>query len=129
MSTRLSKGWWIAISCVIVVFQLAGQTAGTGALTGTVTDASGAVIANVMVTATNTETGQERVTTTGGDGSYKFTLLPPGTYRVKFVAAGFRMTEVPSVRVDVTETPVLDRSLEVGAQAEQFDHGNGGRVV
>jgi hypothetical protein len=119
MRTRLSKGWWIAVSCVVVVFQLAGQTAGTGALTGTVTDASGAVIANVMVTATNTETGQERVTTTGGDGSYKFTLLPPGTYRIKFVAAGFRMTEVPSVRVDVTETPVLDRSLEVGAQAEQ----------
>ena len=95
------------------------QTAGTGALQGTVSDASGASIPNVTVTATNTNTGQARTATTGQDGTYRFTLLPPGTYRVKFAVTGFKTSEVPSVRVDVTETPVLDRSLEVGGQAEQ----------
>jgi hypothetical protein len=95
------------------------QSAGTGALAGAVTDASGATIPNVTVTVTNTETNQARTATTGADGAYKFTLLPPGTYRVRFSAVGFKTAEVPSVVVNVTETPVLDRSLEVGAQTEQ----------
>jgi hypothetical protein len=45
--------------------------------------------------------------------------LPPGTYRVRFGAVGFKTAEVSAMTVNVTETPVLDRSLEVGAQTEQ----------
>ena len=98
---------------------LFGQSAGTGALTGTVTDPSGSVVPSVSVTVTNTETNQSRSVTTGADGNYRFTLLPPGTYRVRFSATGFRTAEVPSITVNVTETPVLDRALEVGAQSDQ----------
>jgi hypothetical protein len=98
---------------------LVAQSAGTGALAGTITDPSGAVVPGVNVSATNTETNQSRTTTTGTDGSYKFTLLPPGNYRVRFTATGFKSEEVPSVTVVVTETPVLNRTLEVGTQAEQ----------
>src|SRR5438105_1798466 len=97
---------------------MAAQTAGTGALTGTVTDSSGAAIAGAMVTATNAGNGQSRVTTTGTDGSYKFSLLQPGAYRVKFEAQGFAVIEVPSVQIDVTETPVLDRSLSVSSETQ-----------
>jgi hypothetical protein len=96
------------------------QTAETGALTGTVTDPSGAVIAGAAVTVTNLGTGQARTTTTDANGSYKFSLLPPGNYSVKFSAAGFKTAEVPSQTVNVTETPVLNRSLAVGAQSEQI---------
>jgi hypothetical protein len=95
-----------------------GQTAGTGALTGTVTDPSGAVVPNAMVTATNLDTGQARTATTGADGAYKINLLPPGNYKVRFEAGGFKPVEIPSAAVNVTETEVLDRSLEVGAQAQ-----------
>lgn len=42
----------------------------------------------------------------------------PGAYRVRLGAVGFKDAEVPSVTVNVTETPVLDRSLDVGTQAE-----------
>src|SRR6266849_6184454 len=98
---------------------LLAQSAGTGALTGTVTDASGAVVPKVSVTLTSIDTSQTRAAVTGGDGVYKSTLLPPGAYRVRFSAASFMTAEVPSVTVNVTETPVLDRSLEVGQQTEQ----------
>ena len=94
------------------------QTAGTSGLTGTVTDPSGATIPNVTVTATHSDTGQSRSITTGADGVYRFSLLPPGNYAVKFSAAGFKTAEIPSVQLQVTETPVLNRSLEVGQQGE-----------
>ncbi|PYU29181.1 MAG: hypothetical protein DMG31_18295 [Acidobacteria bacterium] len=61
---------------------LMAQTPGTGALTGTVKDPSGAVIPNATVTATSVDTGQTRTTMTGGDGVYHFSLLSPGNYRV-----------------------------------------------
>jgi len=116
----------IAIACSVLgalalLFSptfVSAQTAGTGALTGTVTDSSGAAIAGAMITATNTGNGQTRVTTTGTDGSYKFSLLQPGAYKVKFEASGFGVVEVPSVQIDVTETPELDRSLSVSSESQ-----------
>ncbi len=97
---------------------LLAQTASTGALTGTVTDPSGAVIPNATVTIKNVDTGQTRTTMTIADGTYRFTLLPPGNYQIKIEAAGFKPVTIPSATVTVTETAVLDHSLEVGAQAQ-----------
>jgi len=96
-----------------------GQTASTGALSGTVTDPSGAVVPNAAVKLTSADTSQVRTTTTGPNGAYKFSLLPPGSYRVRFEATGFKPQEIPAAVVNVTETSVLDRRLEVGSvQAE-----------
>jgi hypothetical protein len=98
--------------CLSVAFapSLMAQTAGTGALTGRVTDASGNVIANATVTATSVDTGQISSATTGANGSYKFDL-PAGTYRVKFEAAGFKTMEMLSATVNGTEAAVLDEKL------------------
>ena len=114
------KNIWVLLFVVTLLsFQsLRAQTAGTGALTGTIKDPSGAVVPNATVTATSLDTGAVRTDMTGADGSYRFSLLPPGNYRVRMEASGFKPLEIPSVAVAVTETAVLDRNLEVGAQTQ-----------
>src|SRR2546427_1319789 len=113
--------WILLVIAALIALtpSLMAQSAGTGALTGTVTDASGGVIPGVAVSLSSTDTNQTRDTITREDGSYRFALLPPGTYGVRFTIAGFKTAEVSSVTVRVTETQVLDRALEVGAQSEQ----------
>lgn len=98
---------------------LMAQSSSTGALTGTVTDQSGAVIAGATVSVTDAGTGQVRTATTDANGSYKFGLLPPGTYSVTFSSTGFQTLTVPSVTVNVTQTAVLDHKLQVGEQTEK----------
>ena len=112
------------LACLAVFFLCVSvslaQSGTTGALTGTVTDPSGAIIAGATVTATNIGTGQARTDTTNANGSYKFSLLPAGNYSVKISAAGFKTDQVASVTVNATETAVLNQSLAVGAQSEEI---------
>ena len=109
---------FLFVATLLSFQSLGAQTAGTGALTGTVKDPSGAVVPNATVTLTSLDTGQARTDMSGADGTYRFSLLPPGNYRVKIEASGFKPLEVPSVTVAVTETAQLDRNLEVGAQSQ-----------
>ncbi|MGH9687249.1 MAG: carboxypeptidase regulatory-like domain-containing protein [Candidatus Acidiferrales bacterium] len=99
--------------------QLLAQSSSTGAITGTVTDQTGAVIAGATVTITSLATGQTRTATTDANGSYKFGLLPPGDFSATFSATGFKTSTVSSVTVNVAETPVLNRKLEVGEQTQK----------
>jgi hypothetical protein len=86
-----------------------------------VKDSSGAVVPNATVTATNNGTGQARNTMTDTDGTYKFGLLPPGDYKLRYEASGFTGLEIPSVAIVVTETAVLDQVLQVGGQTQQVE--------
>src|SRR6476646_5838325 len=104
---RCQRSVMLALAILTLCAPSFAQSAGTGALTGTLTDPSGASVPNAAVTLTNRDTNQKRSTTTTADGNYKFSLLPPGAYRVTFSAAGFKTAEVPSVTINVTETPVL----------------------
>jgi Carboxypeptidase regulatory-like domain len=108
------------VALFICVSPVMAQSATTGALTGTVTDPSGAVISGATVTATSLATGQSRDATTDSSGLYRLSQLPPGNYSVKFSASGFKTAEVPSITVDVTESPVLNHRLEVGSQTQEI---------
>ncbi len=77
------------------------------------------MIAGATVTATSLATGQVRTAATDANGSYKFSLLPPGNYSVRLSAKGFKTADVPSTAVNVTETVELDRSLEIGSQNQE----------
>ena len=101
MNTRAFYGLWLAL-CFIAAPILRGQTS-TGEFSGTVTDASGAVVANVKITATSAETGAVRQVITDNSGGYVITLLPPGIYNLAAEAPGFRRTVQNNVELRVNQ--------------------------
>lgn len=103
----------IAAFVGLLATSLLAQTPTGGTLAGKVTDPAGAVVANATVTATNIDSGQTRTATSGADGSYQVPGLPPGSYRVKIEAAGFKPLEIASATIGSAQT-VVDGKLEPG---------------
>jgi hypothetical protein len=101
------------------IAQTYAQTAGTGALTGTITDPNKALVADVQVTATNEVTGEARSVQSQQNGTYVVPLLPPGSYQLEFVKSGFKKSVKAGLRINVTETSRLDLELELGTVQEQ----------
>jgi hypothetical protein len=93
---------------------LLSQSATEGALSGTVTDASNAVLANTTVTLRNMDKGYSRQTTTNAQGVFQFTLADPGNYEVVITARGFKQFGVKTA-VNVGQVTVVNAKLEVGA--------------
>ncbi|MBV8841487.1 MAG: TonB-dependent receptor, partial [Bryobacterales bacterium] len=96
---------------------LFGQ-AGTGTITGTVTDPAGAVVANAAIEVRNTETNVPYPTVTTETGAYTVLRLPPGPYSVIVTAAGFKKLTRGGLTVDAGQTLPLDLTLEVGSASE-----------
>ncbi len=93
-----------------------------GSVSGTVTDQSGAVIADVDVVATNASTGQVASTKTGMNGIFKLSLLPVGTYNVKISKEGFRNTALNGVGVSAgVDNGVGTLKMEVGGTSETIE--------
>src|SRR5579864_1527600 len=67
-----------------------GQGGGNAAITGTVTDTSGAVIAGAGVTVTQEGTGVKRSVATNASGDFNVPSLPPSAYRIVVEAKGFK---------------------------------------
>ena len=92
-----------------------GQVAPTASLVGTVSDSTGAVIPNASVTLRNPETQLTRQTSTGGDGQYRFTLIPIGNYSLEVSASGLAPYRQSGIRLNVDSTARVDVVLNVGA--------------
>lgn len=99
-------------------FLIQAQLAGTGAISGTIQDPSGAVIANAIVTATNLSTNEKTVRTSTSAGDYTITPLTPGSYTVTVTAPGFQRFNQQNITVDATSTVSLNVKLSIG-QADQ----------
>src|SRR5688572_9949689 len=103
---------------LLVVLTLIGnalaQGGSTGAISGTVRDEKGAAVAGAQVDVINAATRiTERSTTSDGDGNFTVSQLPPATYKVVVTATGFSKTELPDVKVNVTETTSVSVPLKV----------------
>src|SRR5215469_7409329 len=82
-----------------------------GVITGTITDPTGAVVPNATVTITNVGTNISQSTTTGGDGSYRFPLVPPGTYVVEIKAGSFATVRISGIVVEASQVIPLNHQL------------------
>jgi hypothetical protein len=94
---------------------------GNAGLTGSVTDSSGAVIANAQVKITNLATGAIQTTTTGASGFFSLPQLAPGTYEVQVSANGFSTTRIERVDVVVSLIASLNVKLGVGASKQTVE--------
>ena len=75
-----------------------------GTITGTVTDAAGALVPNASVVAVNPETGVQFRTTTTNTGNYTIPSVPSGGYTVSVEVTGFRKFQQNGVRVQVAQS-------------------------
>src|SRR5271168_1230355 len=82
-------------------------------ITGTVTDASGAVISGATVTARDTSRGIDYPTRTNGAGVYYLSPLPVGQYVLKVTANGFSSAEHSAISLDIAQTARVDVALTV----------------
>src|SRR2546426_3806303 len=90
----------------------------TGTLLGTVTDASGAPVNGAKVTLTNEGTSAALSTGTGPDGSYKFTPVKIGTYKLTASLQGFQTMTQTNIPVNVGADVVINFVLKPGSVTE-----------
>lgn len=110
----------LALAWVVVLAPAASaQTAGS-ALTGTVRDADGAALPGVTVTATNKDTGFDRVAVTGSEGKFSLPALPVGVYNVVAELSGFATVTVEDVRLNVATTRSLEIQMSNASVEEQI---------
>jgi hypothetical protein len=110
----------IALAAVTFVLSngIAGAQGARSQLNGTVTDATGGVVAGATVVATAVETGVESKTATTNAGVYVIPYLPSGIYTIRVMAEGFRPSITERLTLRVGQTLTLDFKLEVAALAE-----------
>jgi hypothetical protein len=117
MKTRLFS----LAALLIALFCLAAPTfaqGDRGSITGQITDAAGAVVPNVQITATELVTNTNYKAVSTSVGVYRIPYLPPGTYRVSATMKGFKSPVVDGVVVAVAAVVTADLKLEVGAVTE-----------
>jgi uncharacterized surface anchored protein len=110
---------WASVVVYLLVFVpfSSGQKS-TGTITGTVTDASGAVVAGASVGLINERTGSTRNTTTNEQGSFSFPELDSGTYTLTLNKAGFKQMRQKNVELHVADVTTLNVKMDVGAVSE-----------
>ena len=90
----------------------------SGTLLGTVTDSSGAVVANAKVTIINEGTGLTRVVTADSNGEYIAPSLPTGHYTITSEMSGFKTVALSNIEVGVDQRVRMNIKHEVGAMSE-----------
>jgi hypothetical protein len=110
------------ILCLAVVLTATGrvfaQAGATGTILGTVTDSTGAILSNVKVTVTNTQTNVAFHTVTSSAGDYNAPALNPGTYTVSAEVAGFEKSVTTGFTLAVDQKIRIDLSMKPGAVSE-----------
>ena len=105
---------WHLAGAAVLFAQVAG-----GALTGVVTDASGAAVPGATITVTNVDTNLQRVVVSTGDGVYTAAALAPGAYRIDVLLPGFKPVRLERVHLATGQTARIDFHLAVGGVRDE----------
>ena len=112
----------LGVFVLVLAGSMFGQGGATGAITGTVSDATGAVIPNAEVKIINKATGEvARTLKTDSNGLFNALLMPVGTYDITVTAPGFGQGTVADVAVRVTETTRMYARLNPQRVTEQVE--------
>src|SRR5262249_14938341 len=104
---------------VVVSMPLAARAQGVGAIGGTVTDESGAVLPGVTLTLVSPGViGSGQTVVSDARGNYEFGRLVPARYSVKAELSGFRAAVQENIDVNADRTSRADLKLSVGAVEE-----------
>lgn len=109
----------IAMSCLLCLCALSSRAQVSAALSGRVTDQTGAAVSGANVTATNQDTGNARSTVTSQAGMYELLALPIGHYEVRAKKAGFAEQIRSGILLVVGQDATADLSLKIGQVTEQ----------
>ena len=113
------RHWRFSALCAVFLFTMTLLSfAQEATIVGTVTDPSGSVVPNATITITNTTTGQEHTLRTNESGQYVAPDLPIGQYNVQAQAAGFKVTAVKDVTLNVGDRARVDLAMQVGGVQE-----------
>lgn len=104
---------FLLIASSLAFAQLTG-----GSMTGTVTDAQGAVVGKAKVTATHVASGRAFETTTTSEGLYALPNLEVGDYRIAVEAQGFKKLTLSGIVIAVGARSVVDAKLETGSVSD-----------
>jgi hypothetical protein len=113
----------------LVTSSVPAQSTTTGRLTGTVTDAQGALIGGAQIVAKNSQTQTEFKAKTTDEGGWTIPSIPNGAYVVTITAQGFKSTVIQNVAVETGTTATVNSMLEVGAASETVTVTSGGSVI
>ena len=105
---------FLLLALVITSFIPASAQTDRGSITGTVTDPTGAVVADAKVTATNLNSGEVRTANTSGEGTYTLPEMKADPWKLTFEAAGFSTATIEKVQVAVQIVRRADVQLQVG---------------
>jgi Carboxypeptidase regulatory-like domain/TonB-dependent Receptor Plug Domain len=106
----------LLIAVITLAPSMFAQSIVTGGIAGTVTDQSGAVVANVTLTLKNSDTGEVSTATSSASGTYVFALLKPGEYTLSAAKEGFR-TSARRVTVTLGTTTGVKVALDIGSSS------------
>ena len=119
--SSLRAGLALVLGCALGLAPSLAHAQATGSISGTAKDESGAVLPGVTIEATNVGTNNTRTATTGSDGFYTIQLVQPGSYNVRATLSGFSVFSRSGVKVNVSETALVNVPMKVGGQSETVD--------
>src|SRR5262245_46727979 len=114
-----SLGAWLAgLFCSLILIGTAFAQTGSSTVNGTVEDTQKQAISGATVILKNESRNFSRATTTAADGSFLFTVVPPGAYNIEVEAPGFKKAVQTEVQALVDNRVTLSVTLEVGQVSE-----------